>query len=413
MAKLRQVQSLQTKNKLSPTLRNWLPILHSNLADLEEIIAPIIEINPLVEVISGFEVKERKKSNFINYSEGITLIQKESLYEFLSIQIDSSLFPTPFSKNIALFIIENLDCNGYYDGDTKQYCKEKEISFNQFEKVRKRFAFIEPMGVGSVNIKESFLFQLDNLELDEDLYSLAYKIINDIDNAHNYSKEKYFNIAMKKISTFSYPPAINYQEESTKIIVDIFINFNENREIEVRLNDDYYPIVKVNFDYKIENNYLKEKFREAKSLIDSLEMRRTTIYKVGLMIVEYQYEFFSGGDIMPLKFQTLADEFGYNSSTISRAIANKYISCDRGIFAMKDFFTTALDENLSNDTIKNFVIQLIANENKEKPLSDMKLLLLINKEFNVKIVRRTIAKYRKQLNIVGSSERKKIYKLKT
>jgi len=140
-------------------------------------------------------------------------------------------------------------------------------------------------------------------------------------------------------------------------------------------------------------------------------MRRATLYKVGLMIVEYQYEFFIGGDIKPLTLKMLADEFGHNPSTISRAIANKYIACERGIFAMKEFFTTAIDDDTSNATIKDFLVGLIKEEPREKPLSDMKLLELIAQKFQVKMVRRTIAKYRKQLNIAGSSERKKLYKL--
>jgi RNA polymerase sigma-54 factor len=114
---------------------------------------------------------------------------------------------------------------------------------------------------------------------------------------------------------------------------------------------------------------------------------------------------------MPLTLKMLADEFGHNPSTISRAIANKYIACDRGIYAMKDFFTTAIDEDVSNAAIKDYLVSLIKQENREKPLSDMKLLELIQEKFQVKMVRRTIAKYRKQLNIAGSSERKKLYKL--
>jgi RNA polymerase sigma-54 factor len=140
-------------------------------------------------------------------------------------------------------------------------------------------------------------------------------------------------------------------------------------------------------------------------------MRKATLYKVGLMIVEYQYDFFTGGAIMPLTLKTLADEFGHNPSTISRAIANKYIACERGVFAMKDFFTTAIEEDVSNAAIKEFLISIIKEEKHEKPLSDIKLLDIIQKKFNVKMVRRTIAKYRKQLNIAGSSERKKLYKL--
>ena len=414
MAVLRQKQLVEVKHKFSNRLRNWLPILHSNLTDLEDLIKPLVEENPLVEIVSGFEKRGVKSNLFFDYGDNSkSLIQKESLYDLLSIQIEnSSLFPTPFSQKIALFIVQNLDSDGYYSGDTLNYCLENSLDYDMFEKIRKRFIFLDPVGVASKNLSESFLFQLENLDIqNEKIYRLAVKIIQDISNIYSYAQEKFFFDVVKIISKFSNPPAIEYQESSPAVIVDLFINFNENNEIEVRLNNEYYPIVKVDNEYKIKDKYIKEKFKEVKGLIDALEMRRATIYKVGLMIVEYQYEFFSGGKIMPLKLQTLADEFGHNASTISRAIANKYISCDRGIFAMKDFFTTALEEDISNDTIKQFIKELIANENHLKPLSDMKLVTIINNKFNISLVRRTIAKYRKQLNIAGSSDRKKVYKL--
>ena len=122
-----------------------------------------------------------------------------------------------------------------------------------------------------------------------------------------------------------------------------------------------------------------------------------------------KYEFFTGGDMKPMTLKTLADEFGHNPSTISRAIANKYICCDRGSIPMKNFFTTALDDDVSNDAVKKFITNLIKEEDQKKPLSDMKLLNLVQEKFGITMVRRTIAKYRKQLSIAGSSERKKLY----
>ena len=422
MASLRQIQTVQNKQKLSHTLRNWLPILHSNLADLGEAIEPFIEANPLVEIESGYEKKietpttyksSRIDSTFYNdvYDDEFSVVQKKGLYDTLDEQINGALFPTRISQKIAYFIISNIDSDGYYDGDTEKYCEEYSVNIEDFEKIRMRFIYLEPAGICSKNLLESFLFQLNNIELNDSSYALAIKIINDFENIYSYSKEENFNKVVKIISTFNNPPAIDYHEESKSIIVDLMIKFNENSEIEVKLNNDYYPIVKIDTDYKVEHEYLKEKFKEAKSLADALNMRKTTLHKVGLMIVEYQYEFFAGGQIMPLKLQTLADEFGHNPSTISRAIANKYISCDRGIFAMKDFFTTAIDDDLSNDTIKHFLVKIIKKEDQLKPLSDMKIVALVNEEFKISIVRRTIAKYRKQLNIAGSSDRKKIYKL--
>lgn len=421
MAQLRQTQSVEHKHKLSNTLRNWLPILHSSLSDLGEAMAPFVEANPVIEIKSGFEedferflpkkiISSSVANSRTEQIEALT-IQHRSLFDVLDEQIDSSLFPTPKSKEAAYFIVANLDENGYYEGESELFCKLNNMTLEEFEKIRLRFAHIEPVGIAAKNLQESFLFQLDSSDVSDEAYSLAIKVINDLENIYAYSNEKNFAEVMRVLGTFKNPPAIEYLEESSQVIPDLMIFFNDNDSIEVKLNDAYYPTINIDTNYGVAHEYVSQKIKEAKGLVDALDMRKATLYKVGLMIVEYQYEFFTGGAIMPLTLKTLADEFGHNPSTISRAIANKYIACNRGIYAMKDFFTTAIDEDVSNAAIKEFVVNLVKNENRKKPLSDMKLLELIQDKFKVEMVRRTIAKYRKQLNIAGSSERKKLYQL--
>ena len=421
MAALRQTHSVENKHKLSNTLRNWLPILHSSLSDLGEAMAPFVEANPVVEVESGYEENFEKKiprkiiSGAVSNSrtekiEALT-IQKKSLYDVLDEQLEAPLFPTPISQSIASFVVANLDENGYYEGDSEAFCDKNSIDMSEFEKIRLRFAHVEPVGIAAKNISESFIFQLDSSDISDEAYPLCTKVVENIEDIHSYSNEEHFSEVMRVLSTFKNPPAIEYQEESAQIVPDLMIFFNEDESIEVKLNDAYYPTIHIDTSYGVEHEFITQKLKEAKSLVDALDMRKATLYKVGLMIVEYQYEFFTGGAIMPLTLKTLADEFGHNPSTISRAIANKYIACDRGVLAMKEFFTTAIDDDVSNAAIKEFLIGLVKQESREKPLSDMKLLELIQDKFKVKMVRRTIAKYRKQLNIAGSSERKKLYNL--
>ena len=421
MAALRQNQSVETKHKLSNTLRNWLPILHSSLSDLGEAMAPFIESNPVVEIESGYEEDFEKKiprkviSRAVSNSrteqiEALT-IQQRTLHDVLDEQLGAPLFPTPISQEVAQFVVANFDENGYYEGEEEEFCVKNDITLEAFEKIRLRFAHIDPVGIGSKNLSESFLFQLDNSEISDEAYPLALEVINNLQEMHSYSNKKYFSDVMKIITTFRNPPSLEYQEESAQIVPDLMIFFSEDEQIEVKLNNAYYPTIHIDTNYGVKHEFISQKIKEAKSLVDALDMRKATLYKVGLMIVEYQYEFFTGGQIMPLTLKTLADEFGHNPSTISRAIANKYIACDRGVLAMKEFFTTAIDEDVSNAAIKEFLVGLIKQESREKPLSDMKLLDLIQEKFKVKMVRRTIAKYRKQLNIAGSSERKKLYQL--
>ena len=97
------------------------------------------------------------------------------------------------------------------------------------------------------------------------------------------------------------------------------------------------------------------------------------------MIVDYQYDFFTGGEMKPMKLKDIAQELGYAPSTISRAISNKYLECSRGVFAIKSFFTTAIDGDVSNASIKDFLLEIIKSENKKKPLSDVKILSMIEK----------------------------------
>ena len=421
MAGLRQTQSVETKHKLSNTLRNWLPILHSSLSDLGEAMAPFVESNPVVEVESGYEEDFEKKiprkviSRAVSNSrteqiEALT-IQQRTLHDVLDEQLEAPLFPTPISQEIAQFVVANLDENGYYEGETQEFCEKHNITDESFEKVRLRFAHVDPVGIGSRDLAESFLFQLDNSEISDEAYPLALEVINNLQEMHSFSSRENFSDVMKTISTFRNPPSLEYQEESAQVIPDLMIYFSEDEQIEVKLNNAYYPTINIDTNYGVKHEFISQKIKEAKSLVDALDMRKATLYKVGLMIVEYQYEFFTGGQIMPLTLKTLADEFGHNPSTISRAIANKYIACDRGVLAMKEFFTTAIDEDVSNAAIKEFLVGVVKQESREKPLSDMKLLDLIQDKFKVKMVRRTIAKYRKQLNIAGSSERKKLYQL--
>ena len=421
MATLRHNQNVEVKHKLSNTLRNWLPILQSSIDELEDIIKPMVDANPLVEIGSGFEkdfketLPKKVLSGGISSSrtqkiEALTT-SKKSLYDVLQEHIQPPLFPTPISQKVAQFVIENLEESGYYDGDTQKFCDENGIDKEQFETIRSRFRFVEPVGIGAKDLIESFLFQLDNSDIKDEAYSLACEVINNLSSIHTYATRKEFAEVKRVLGTFKNPPNIEFEEEPLQVIPDLMIFFDDEHNIEVKLNDESYPIIHIDSTYKIRNEFVSQKIKEAKNIVDALQMRKATLYKVGLMIVEYQYDFFVGGDIMPLTLKTLADEFGHNPSTISRAIANKYIACDRGVFAMKEFFTTAIDEDVSNATIKDFVAELIKNEDRKKPLSDMKILSFIQDKFKVKMVRRTIAKYRKQLNIAGSSDRKKLYSL--
>ena len=411
---LKQKTTQTLKAKLSQTLRSWLPILQASIEDLPDSLAELSKDNPFVSIKEGKSPNSKKsyfeqmsKSSIYETLESLN-VAKKSVYELLDEQIAPPLFPTPKSQEIAHKIIQCLNSEGYFEFDGEIINENAD----EIERVRQRFKFLEPSGVGAKDFKEAYLFSLESYELDDELYELCTTLIRDFENIKSYAKEALYKDAIKVIKKIQTPPFIDYLEDSTPIVPDIFI-YRESGEIKVKVNDDYYPEISIETD-ELTHEFLSAYIKDAKNLVDALEMRRATLYKVGLMIIEYQYDFFLGKDIKPMKLSDIAGDLERNSSTISRAIANKYLSCERGLIPLKYFFATALDNDgeTSNVAIKDFIQDLIKQESHEKPLSDEKILELVQKEFNeVGIGRRTIAKYRKQLNIASSSERKRLYEL--
>ncbi|EAJ2845879.1 RNA polymerase factor sigma-54 [Campylobacter coli] len=413
---LRQKTTQAPKTKISQTLRSWLPILQANIEDLKENLDKFAEENPFLSVQEPIQTHEHNKNYFDSFykrnansafvdNKGLAT---KSVYELLNEQIIPPLFPTSKSQELAGKIVECLNHEGYFEYDEEIL---KDYDINEIERIRARFKFLDPVGVGAKDYKEAFLFALENIELDAELYDFCKMLIQDFENIQNYTKEPLYKEALAIFKRFSIPPFLEYFEDSRVIIPDIFV-YRENNEIKVKINDDYYPEISIETD-GLNHEYLNHYIKEAKNLVDALTMRKATLYKIGLMIVEYQYDFFMGKDIKPMTFKDLALDLERNASTISRAVANKYLSCDRGLIPLRDFFAFALDEEgeTSNVGVKDFVANLVKNENRSKPLSDSKILELIKKEFKVDIGRRTITKYRKHLNIPSSTDRKKLYEL--
>ncbi len=421
--KLRARVEHSTKQKLSSTLRSWLPILQADLESLQEVLEPFTKENPFIEIKVGNEKVDKRfekksffqqvsKESVSNVIEALT-IDKKSLYDVLYEQINPPLFPTEKSQKIAYAIIENLDEEGYFQKNSYGEISVKlNCDIQSIEKIRKRFANLIPCGVGAIDYKESFLFQLDEFDMDDELYDFLQIIIKDFESIESYAKYPLFSDSLKFIKRFKNPPAIEFLEDEKQIIPDIFI-FKTGENIEVRLNDAYYPDIILDTEgLDDKQEFVSKKIRDAKDLIDALEMRKATLYKIGLLIVEYQYDFFFGKAIAPMKLKDLATELQRNPSTISRAISGKYISCNRGVIPLKHFFATAVEEDISNSAIKDYMCTLVKQEDYKKPYSDMKILQKIEQKFGVKMVRRTITKYRQQCNIAGSNERKKLYLLK-
>lgn len=411
---------VQNKAKLSQTLKNWLPLLQCPLSDLETRLKEYTQTNPFchIETLqseelpdethddSHYDEEETYRSSF---NEGGLIDSSLSLYAYLEQQITPPLFPTPHSQKIALSIIESLNEEGFFEGDLTQIAQELSVTTEEIERIRQRFAFLDPSGVGATTLKESFLFQLQDFSLDNELDELMRRMIEGMHTMGKFSKEKRFSEAKALFSRFHHPPAVAFLESSERIIPDIFI-YEEQGNLKIQINDTFYPEIIIEESYGLEKDeFVKPKIKEAHDLIDALSMRKNTLYKIGLMIIDYQYDFFKGGPIRPLKLRDVAEDLGRNPSTVSRAISGKYVATHRGVYPIKAFFDHAVDdESMSSTAIKDYIKTLIKNENPLKALSDDKIALAIKEGLNIDIVRRTITKYREQMNIPTSAERKRM-----
>ena len=417
MLKQGQVQ----KQTVRLSMKLWLPILESSLTELAKSVDEMSASNPYVEVKKGLENEFKLKNKDVKKFQGAkstpldessgALTSEESLYDKLLSQIEAPLFPTESSKKVAELIVQNLNEDGFFDGDIAAIAAECGVEEGYVEKIRERFASLEPCGVAAKNVKEALYFQLSQQDVSEEIYAavktLIYsKEVNPKSFAPNILKE-----AKKVLSRFKTVPAIDYQESSAPIIPDVAVIFEKDK-FEVRLNSLYYPDIVIDKELAHDGGeFAKEKVKEAMMASNLINLRKTTLQNIVNIIIEKQFKFFLGGELVPLKIQDVADILGYNQSTISRAVANKYLSCDRGIYPFRYFFSFAVSPTVSTNELKSYVKHIIENESRQKPLNDEEILENVQKRFGLKMVRRSITKYRLELKIPSSKERKKEYAL--
>lgn len=419
-------QALNLKQKQVPRLsmQTWIPLLQCSLENLDKHLQAIANENPCIEVKTGFEGHAGEhadqganagytvKRDFVSNTSGEMIenvtVGGESLYEKLDRQIAAPLFPTPISQEIARQIIFYINNEGYFEGGVEEIAEQCNTTPEQVEKVRQRFAYLEPLGVGAMDHKESFLFQLSEYDMDEEMSILLSALILQFDKIEKFLRHPRIKEAKQILSHLNNPPAIAYMEEEPPVIPEVFVVYAKG-EFDVKINSRFYPDVQVR-EVDKDDTFAKQKFKEARELVKLMDLRKATLYNVTLALLERQYTFFMGGELKPLRLQDIADMLGFNESTISRAIDNKYLQTERGIFAFKDFFSNAIGE-VSTSEIKQFIARLVKNEDLEKPFSDKYLHEMTEERFKISMTRRAIAKYRQELKIPSYTERKFLYKL--
>ncbi|OUS31716.1 RNA polymerase factor sigma-54 [Gammaproteobacteria bacterium 45_16_T64] len=307
------------------------------------------------------------------------------------------------------------------------------ISLDEVQVVLRRIQQFDPPGVGARDLGDCLLIQLRLLPEDTPCRESAIKVIEhhiellgSRDFATIMRKTKLSEAKLKEvielIQTLNPHPGSYIESERTEYVVPEVIVTKDKGRWKVELNPETSPRLKINANYASlikradssnDNTFLKNNLQEARWFLKSLLSRNETLLKVATKIVEYQIEFFEVGEeaMKPLVLHDIAEAVEMHESTISRVTTQKYMHTPRGVFELKYFFSshvsTASGGECSSTAIRAIIKKLIAREEPRKPLSDSKLANLLAEQ-EIKVARRTIAKYREAMNIPPSNERKRL-----
>jgi RNA polymerase sigma-54 factor len=369
------------------------------------------------------EVEDSERPSFETF-----LTRPPSLEEHLSWQLGLS-DAGPRIVEIASQIIGNLNEDGYLLISLEELCSVANCSMEEAAEALQLVQTMDPVGVGARDLRECLLLQLQSLDLKD---GLAYKIIQEhlpLLEGHKFKEiasrtGAAFDEVLKAVDCIKHlipKPGQKYNNQKVTYVQPEVTISKVDDEFVVLMNDEGMPQLRLNAGYKelLRSNgvsgetksFLREKFRSAVDLLRSVNQRKQTIYKVCLCIVSRQKDFLENGPshLHPMLIKDVAAELGVHSSTISRVVTNKYVDTPQGVMELRKFFTMGVENPDGGDfsivQVKLRIKKLIEDENKNKPYSDNQLGQLLRRD-NIFITRRTVAKYREQMQIPGSRERK-------
>jgi RNA polymerase sigma-54 factor len=371
-----------------------------------------------------FEYKEDAPSfeQFLSHSP--------SLIEHLEWQLNLQQISERM-EDVASCIIGNLDADGRLATDNEEIAEMCGCSNETVEKARQVVLRLDPVGCGARDVKECLLVQL---EMNGEGKSLAADLVRDHledlqpHRLQHLSKQTgvelhALNEEINKIRVLNPYPGRSYSSEEPiyvspevyieKVEDDYVIYFTDDGSPRLRISNTYHHLLDKNDTNKETKDFIKEKVRSAVDLLRNIEHRRQTIYRVVECIVHRQQEFLDKGVqyIKPMMLKDVAEDIGMHLSTISRVVNRKYAHTPQGVIELRRFFSEGMmnedGEEVSTRILKLRIKKMIEEEDTRKPLTDDQIAKILSKE-GVKLSRRTVAKYRDQMHIPGSRERKTV-----
>ncbi len=465
---LKPTLSLQLSQRLTmtPSLLQKIELLTLNQLELSDLLTQKLAENPILEEMATSEGEvaektqktekdsEQEEENYEDFdyeyffgeylnpepsrreweSDGnwpsleVFLAHPSSLNDHLNWQLNLCEIPKEV-YDIAYYIIGNINEDGYLTTTLDEIAETLEAPVEKVKKALKVVQGMDPVGVGCRDLQECLLLQIRAAGLEGLLVEQLvknYLSLLQMKKFKEVAKELHCELedisqALETIRTYSPRPGQKYNSEKPVYIQpDVYI-YKVGDDYQIGVNNDGLPRLKLNRTYrrllkegnvaKEAKSYIKERFRSAMELLKNIDQRQETIYRVCSVIMNRQRDFLERGltYLKPMLIKDVAEELGVHSSTISRVVANKYAHSPQGIMELRKFFTVGVEsargENISVVYLKQKIKKIIDQEDSMNPLSDQKICKLLNQK-GIQITRRTVSKYRYQLNILGSRERK-------
>lgn len=436
--------SIQQTQKLAltPQMEQSLSVLQMGTEELNQCIEEEILSNPMLDYAKEPEKKEvrrsqgegigyysRRKTEDTDYQSYLNAIADEKsedteLAEYLRMQLYTKKI-SPRRQKIGEYLIECLEESGYLKMDMDELAKGIGLSKEELEREIRFMQTLEPCGVFARDLKGCLLLQVEGEEqmqrqarlliekyLDEIAQNKIPQISKqtglttaEITKTIRYIKEELEPVPGRGYgcanrNEYIYPDiTVKEDEKGYRIIL------NKEKVHTLELNREYLPMLGQVHSSE-ENKYLKEQYQKAKILLRNIGKREETLAAVAEAIVDWQREFFEKGkaSLKPMNLLDIAQELDVHESTVSRAVRDKYLECRWGIFELKYFFSNKTSDG-NNCNVLTCIQEIIRSENKQKPLSDAKIAEQLEKK-GIRISRRTVTKYREQMQIPNTQMRK-------
>lgn len=359
-----------------------------------------------------------------------SLVSETSLQEHLIRQAElSASDASPDVLKAMSYLVGSIDDRGFLAQNPSDIALQSGLPLDAVQEAVRQLKTFEPAGIGAATLEECLLLQLQAKGRGDGLAAriirdhftlLTRRRIPELARKLGASAED-VQAAIEEIGALDPAPGRRFAEDTNRVVVPDVTVYQDGDEWKIHLNGDYIPRLRISSTYKDliakgtlskqERDYIRERIRSGKFLINSIDQRQQTIERITREIINAQPGFFAEGvsKLRPLTMTQIAEVVGVHETTVSRAVANKYIKTPHGVFDFKFFFTAGYQADdgaaVSNTSVKEMISTLVAGEDRGHPLSDQDIVAKLH-EKGITIARRTVAKYREELGLLPSNLRR-------